>query len=858
MKEKQLNIKDVLGGVNKLHVTGGVNPLVFETTSQMVARTLANRYNVPVYLTTGHTRTDGKAIYINKRHADGDIINADVKNYYDGLLDHEIAHLIHTGDDPNKEKYGWRGSERVKYYKRYFSLSQVCEDIRVNCKMAKEYPGSYTNIYNTLKLYSDNEVTKVLEKYEFEKGTFPPYVSMYVLMKSLAKHFSYDFNEYLKLFKDERIKKLEKKLNGKTVINPNCSYEEHFEFIENVANAVKEILAEEPEHKSSDGDSSENENDDTDMQDNENEENDSEGENEEEDEQDEEQNKDEVDSDGGEDNEGEEEHEFGNEEIDGDNDFENDDEQSGESDEQDEEQNEEKEPEEKEDNNNDFGEEEVEDKQDEDEDISEDELAKDISDFGKDMLNDKGDDKGDKTQGSEDGDNEEMEDEQEQEEEEENDDEDFDDDGEEKEEPEMEYDENNKDEDPKDEKGWRDKVTADGGEINWGASPLVKLLDGFYTVEEEIRFMNSIESSLGREKVLDIERLNEYMQEKYLEYYRSVLNLINKEVVEWEQKVFSKSLVMDYLDSEGDEIDVLEVAKIGLLSEMGYDNKDYRINKLNTSAKSISTELLIDLSGSMAGTVKATIATKIAILLSEVLKKVNVDFEVTGWHSIPVHGYICERIPDYKAAKRKMVNKLLRKYGVDDIKDAKVITGDVEAQNDITFKKEQSGKFLGHVEVGYNSEGEVETKTNFNPQRMYFGREACNRIVVFKNFSENNTLGLSMIPKCCNYENADGAAIELVAQRLLARTSDRKFLFVLTDGMPTGYRNNVSGEAHLHFAVQKLRENGVEVFAIGFDQIAQFYGRKNCIIFNRYDDNNEVKIEQSIVKLITKRIYEAM
>lgn len=73
--------------------------------------------------------------------------------------------------------------------------------------------------------------------------------------------------------------------------------------------------------------------------------------------------------------------------------------------------------------------------------------------------------------------------------------------------------------------------------------------------------------------------------------------------------------------------------------------------------------------------------------------------------------------------------------------------------------------------------------------------------------------------------NADSVHIRVAAKELLNRPERKKFLFVLSDGMPSAYGSKESGEQEVHNAVEDARRKGVVVIPImfGSDSFRQSY-----------------------------------
>ena len=129
--------------------------LTFVTSSERLARSLAEKYSVPIYLHAEPTMTDGKAIYLNNDYAMGEIMDYKIQQYFEGILDHEIAHLIFT----YKKEHSRLEQDLLKTYNDSFMklVINLLEDVRVNYRMSEKYLGSRTNIEFALEYFLSKE-----------------------------------------------------------------------------------------------------------------------------------------------------------------------------------------------------------------------------------------------------------------------------------------------------------------------------------------------------------------------------------------------------------------------------------------------------------------------------------------------------------------------------------------------------------------------------------------------------------------------------------------------------------------------------------------------------------------------------
>lgn len=97
--------------------------------------------------------------------------------------------------------------------------------------------------------------------------------------------------------------------------------------------------------------------------------------------------------------------------------------------------------------------------------------------------------------------------------------------------------------------------------------------------------------------------------------------------------------------------------------------------------------------------------------------------------------------------------------------------------------------------------------------------------VVFKPYGVSDARGLRYAHGI--HENLDGEAVLWQARRLAARPEKRRVMFVLSDGMPSGARDNRLGAEFLKESVQRVIASGIEVYGIGIetDAVKHFYPR---------------------------------
>lgn len=101
------------------------------------------------------------------------------------------------------------------------------------------------------------------------------------------------------------------------------------------------------------------------------------------------------------------------------------------------------------------------------------------------------------------------------------------------------------------------------------------------------------------------------------------------------------------------------------------------------------------------------------------------------------------------------------------------------------------------------------------------GRRNAIRNNIFKTFDQEDLKYLPSMSRVISMSgNSDGASMEYAGARLLDRTEDRKFFFLISDGQPVGYGGGSvtdSGLHHIKAVREAMEEKGVEVYTIGID-----------------------------------------
>ena len=81
------------------------------------------------------------------------------------------------------------------------------------------------------------------------------------------------------------------------------------------------------------------------------------------------------------------------------------------------------------------------------------------------------------------------------------------------------------------------------------------------------------------------------------------------------------------------------------------------------------------------------------------------------------------------------------------------------------------------------------------------------------------------------YQNVDGESLLYAYKRLRREHSNRKLVFVLSDGLPCCCRNDYMLCGHLKEVIKHIRETGTEIygFGIGTKAPAKYYGKDNFV-----------------------------
>lgn len=236
-----------------------------------------------------------------------------------------------------------------------------------------------------------------------------------------------------------------------------------------------------------------------------------------------------------------------------------------------------------------------------------------------------------------------------------------------------------------------------------------------------------------------------------------------------------------------------EFGKLDSRRLVGAYRADPKVYKAREPVAELDTAvtLLVDLSGSMCG-YEADLATDVIVVLSEVLAKVNIPFEVTGFNSrsnAPGEG------EDWRLAYRS----------------------------------------------------HAKTYARFEPIDIYVFKAFDER------FAEAKPI-IGQIAEHAGGNNVDGEALMMVYPRLAKRSERRKVLMVLSDGAPACVTNMDHLLAkHLKDTVKHIAKTGVECIGIGIatEQVKHYYLRN--VVVNDLADLGNRAIEQLAKVLVGER-----
>ncbi len=240
-----------------------------------------------------------------------------------------------------------------------------------------------------------------------------------------------------------------------------------------------------------------------------------------------------------------------------------------------------------------------------------------------------------------------------------------------------------------------------------------------------------------------------------------------------------------------------------------------------TDAKDVVVAILCDCSGSMMGQ-KQKLCRRAAMALSYALRQVQIPNEVSGFTTLHSgdtfrHVWARDKVAEYDANFQAMGVALeeAQEHGTDIRRFAREICG---------------------------MRGSALTATLCVPFN-----------VRFKSFESEDARGLIHVTAIA--ENLDGESVLWQAQRLAERSERRKVLFVLSDGLPAGSRDNEQGARYLKEVINRVVESGIEVYGLGIqsDYVQEYY--PEWWVCHDLDDLTEVAMG-GLIEVLTKNRTE--
>lgn len=229
---------------------------------------------------------------------------------------------------------------------------------------------------------------------------------------------------------------------------------------------------------------------------------------------------------------------------------------------------------------------------------------------------------------------------------------------------------------------------------------------------------------------------------------------------------------------------------------IGDDRAFYR--KVEHKSDDTAVTLLIDLSGSMGTAGKIKVAMESAIIFSEVLSRLNINFEVLGFTAID------SDIEKLTATERNEYRRLSYPHG---------LYSRISPITTYEFKK-FGGKY-----------------TKKEASQMLCASEAYGIIM---------------------HENLDGDSVEVALNRLAVQPEPRKIMFVFSDGQPASvYEDHRILCAHLKGVVEKAEKDGFEIVGIGINttSVKRFY--KNNVVVSEIAKLPDVTMKE-LQKILLK------
>lgn len=109
--------------------------------------------------------------------------------------------------------------------------------------------------------------------------------------------------------------------------------------------------------------------------------------------------------------------------------------------------------------------------------------------------------------------------------------------------------------------------------------------------------------------------------------------------------------------------------------------------------------------------------------------------------------------------------------------------------------------------------------------------------------------------------NKDGYSIRVAAKEILSQQERKKILFVLSDGLPSVYKNNNEGYSDVHNAVNMARKAGIEVISIYFGYDLKETSRDVQLFRKMYGERHSLitepeKLGDELTKLMKRFVFK--
>lgn len=255
--------------------------------------------------------------------------------------------------------------------------------------------------------------------------------------------------------------------------------------------------------------------------------------------------------------------------------------------------------------------------------------------------------------------------------------------------------------------------------------------------------------------------------------------------------------------------------------------------------RDVSVAIVLDCSGSMS-TGRDFLARRVAYALHLALSACSIEHEITGFTTVSSEDYFKHPwTADMKLDEHflKMRSAMVEAFahGVDPSLFARELW---------RWQKGMSASPRGFGVRAASVGRDADMEKVLNNWPLLVPTHA-----VFKPYGVSDARGLAYAHGI--HENLDGEAVLWQARRLASRPEKRRVMFVLSDGMPSGARDNRLGAEFLKECVQRVITAGIEVYGIGIetDAVKHFYPKH--WIANSVEHLMEVAFT-SLVEVITE------